>query len=261
MKFSKFFAAGKDYIQLSDSSSCDTITIKNICNRFSGAGADGIFIIHKNSAASVGLSVYDKNGQIMQDHSTAAVCACYDLFTKGSNSEISIYNEKYNKTYINSFHTDNGIASATLYARESTELFSEIKRKTEMGNRILTITPVFLHSIYGVHFTDNRKLLNIKYLGEHFSRNSLFRKSGNLILAEKTDDNTFCFDFYENKSGCTRGNLSAFGAVALAACKEGLCDYNTKLKIISDNSAVYVTCTSENTVKQKAPSQRCMTVL
>ena len=169
-----------------------------------------------------------------------------------SGQSISLYNDKDNKSYIKCCCTDGNTVSAILHQETQDTLYKEVKRKTEIGNRILSVTPVSIFSSYGIHFSDNRKLLNLEYLGKHFSANSIFHKSANLILAEKTDANTFCIDFYENKTGCSRCSISAFASVGLAACRDGLCEYNKEITVITENASVRVTCLSHNTVKAES---------
>ena len=260
MEFIKYHIAGKSYIFIPDEDNFEKLTktdIINLCHNEKGAGADGIFTCNKNSLKIGHLRGFDKNGNIMRDFSSASICAVFEPFSFTHASEWSFLSDSEHKiTVKTAFREDYRIFSCLIETPESEGIFREIRRKTEIGNRILTITPVNLHSICAVHFSECREKLDIRYLGQHISDNSLFRKEANLIIAEKTSPCSFDISFYENKSACPRPTLSAFAATALAACKNGICRYGEEIAVACGINIVTVICHCSEAVSVECTCQK-----
>ncbi len=260
MNFTKYHIAGKDYIYCPDKSDFGNLTensILSICDRFRGIGADGIFSFYQNSSKTSIIKGFSKNGECMRDFSSASICTLFELFLTTDITEHTFLSENGQKiTAKSDISKENNLFSCTIEAHTADGIFRETNRKTEIGNRILTITPVHLHGIYTVHFTDCPKMLNIDYLGQHISKNSLFRKKANLILAENTDVNSFEFSFYENNTGCPRPAISAFGAVGLAACRNAICNYGDEISVTCNGNTVKVICNSPDSVTIKCTCER-----
>ena len=260
MDFIKYHIAGKDYIYCPDKNCFDKLTkkdISSVCKRHTGIGADGIFTFYQNSLKTGIIKGFLENGENMHDLSSVSICASFELFLTAGITDLTFICENHtNFTTKTDFAAGTNEFFCTLKAHPSEGIFSQINRKTEIGTRILTITPVSLHGIYTVHFTDCKEKLNIRYLGEHISGNSLFSKKASLILSEKIRTNAFDISFYENKTGCPRPTLSAFGATALAACRSGICNYGETISVSADGNTVYVTCNSPEAVTIKCTCEK-----
>lgn len=260
MNFTKYHIAGKDYIYCPDNSNFRNLSencILNICDRFRGAGADGIFTFCKVSAKTSLIKGFSDNGDIMRNFSSASICAIFEQFLTTGITEHTFSSENGQKFTVKSdISEENNLFFCTIEAQATDGIFRETNRKTEIGNRILTITPVRLHSIYTVHFTDCRDKLNKDYLGQHISKNSLFGKEANLILAETVGENSFDISFYENNTGCPRPAISAFGAAALAACRNGIGKYNEEISVICNGNTVKIICNSTDSVTIKCTCER-----
>ncbi|MBQ6898142.1 MAG: hypothetical protein IJN70_04115 [Clostridia bacterium] len=260
MKFTKYHIAGKDYIYCPDKTDFGNLTadcILSICDRFRGAGADGIFTFHQTSSKTSLIKGFKQNGECMRNFSSASFCALFELFLTEGITEHTFTSENGQFfTVKTDISEENPVFSCTLDDIHTDGIFGTSDRKTEIGNRILTITPVSIHGIYAVHFTDCRDKLNKNYLGQHISKNSLFGKEASLILTEKTDVNSFDISFYENKTGCPRPGLSAFAAVGLAACRNGIGKYNEEISVSYNDNTVKIICNSADSVTIKCPCER-----
>lgn len=249
MNFTKYFIAGKDYLLTSYENLCE-YTRNNeavaLCDRVKGAGADGIIAFQQNNPKNTQIRGLLSNGQIMRDFSSALICACFDAFLKTDavNSAITLKNEVISEANCN-FSEDKALIFCQFSPPARSFPADTINRRTEIGNRILTVTPIHLSGIHGIHFSQCKNQLNINYLGEHFSRNSLFGKQADFILAQKSDCNTYEFDFYENGTGCPRPTASAFMSVALAAIKTGQQNFNETINIISNGNCAEIICRDE----------------
>lgn len=252
MKFTKCFSAGKDYIFLREDNAFDEIKkydIKLLCDRYRGMGADGIFAIKQNSSKNSQITGFLHNGEIMRDFSTASVCAYFALFSRVFADEHTFSCPNGENLTVKGGDTEkNHLIIQSQLSTPEKGIFNEISRKTEIGNRILTITPIAHHGIHAVHFSECKEKLDIDYIGRHLSYNSLFMKLANTLLAQRTGENTFEIDFYENKTGSPRPTIAACEACAIAACKTGLSRYGEKIKITCNENAVTVICPTETEI-------------
>ncbi len=249
MKFTKYFIAGKDYLLVPDINCHEAICSNRaitLCDRTAGVGADGIFTFQQNNTKNIEISGLLQNGQIMRDFSSASICACFDTFSKTdvTNLTFSFENQAFSELNCD-FSGDTAQIFCRIPPTGTGKATDCINRRTEIGNRILTVTAVELSGIHGVHFSQCRNLLDINYLGRHFSRNSLFNKQADFILAQKTDDNTYEIDFYENCTGNPRPTACAFMSVALASIRTGQQKYNEKLHIVNAGNCVSIVCRSD----------------
>lgn len=260
MHFTKYHISGKDYIYCPEKNDFEKLTkntITGICNRHSGVGADGIFTFYQNSSKTSIIKGFNQSGECMRNYSSAAICALFELFLTAGVTEHTFLSENGSKFAVK---TDNSASPPAFFCKLTSALsdgiFGTKAEKTEIGNRILTVTPVNLHGIYAVHFTECSSKLDISYLGQHISKHSLFKKSGNLILAEKTDKNSLNISFYENGTGCPRPEISAFAATALAACRNKSLNYGEEADVSCNGNAVFITCETQDTVTIRCTCKR-----
>ena len=260
MKFTKYHIAGKAYIYCPDKTDFGILTadsILGICDGFRGAGADGIFTFCQTSSKTSLIKGFAQNGECIRNFSSASICAFFELFLTEGITEHTFTSENGQFfTVKTDFSEENPVFSCTLEDIHTNGIFGTSDRKTEIGNRILTITPVSLCEIFTVHFTSCRDKLNIAYLGQHISGNSLFGKKANMILAEPDDKNSFNISFYENNTGCPRPGLSAFAAVGLAACRNGIGKYNEEISVSYNGNTVRIICNSADSVTIKCTCER-----
>lgn len=260
MNIIKYHIAGKDYIYCPDKNDFGKLagnSILHICHRLKGAGADGIFSFQQNSSKISIIKGFSENGECMQNFSSASICALFDLFLTTGVTEHTFLSENGQKlTAKTDISEGNPVFSSTIEDIYTEGIFGTSKRKTEIGNRILTITPVSLYGIYAVHFTDSREKLNTAYLGQNISKNSFFAKKANLILAERSNTNSFDISYYENNTGCPRPELSAFAATALAACRCGICKYGNEISVTSFGNTVSVICLTPDAIAVKCTCEK-----
>lgn len=250
MNFVKLFAAGRDYIFLNDKNAFEIIKgadAVGLCDRKKGIGADGIFSLLQKDGKNSQIKGFWYNGEIMQDFSAASICAAFVLLCEknikahtfsGENGEFFIVSDRL---------SDNeALVSCDMGKGEFNLKYPAIKRKTQLGNRILTLTAVKLHGIHTVHFSECKDMLDLIYLGEKVSRNSLFEKRADFVLCQKNGTDLFEIDYYENNTGYRYPVLSAFTAAALCACKTGEAEYNEEIRISCKDSDAFVVCKENN---------------
>ncbi len=246
MDFTKIFAAGQDYIFLPDRKAHETMdssAIKLLCDRKKGIGADGIFTFWQTDDKTSQIKGFCQNGEIMQDLSTASICAAFVLF-----SEESIATHKFQChdgeifTVAERVSGDEILISCDTGKGNFDLTYPAVQRKTQLGNRILTLTALELHGIHTVHFSECKDSLNLGYLGERVSECSLFKKRADFIVAQKNEENSFDMNYYGNKKGFSSPALSCFAAMALAACKTENARYDKEIKINCNSSEIFAAC-------------------
>lgn len=235
MHFYKMSACGQDYIFIDNEKDFKGLTketVKLLCDRVCGIGATGIFTICENGAKNTQISAFDENGEIIRDFSTASICAALGIkITKGAAAaEISCRNERY-FTYISRVDREKYLVSCDIGNCRLLLNDGKIQRKTELGNRILTLTPISTTADYAVHFSGCVNSLNRKYLSEKTSALSLFGGKTSLLLCEEQEKNSIeMLPMYEYGKDVSP-YAGAYAAAGVAACVNGKCDFKEEIYV------------------------------
>ena len=260
MKFTKYFVAGKDYILINDNDSIKSAEkIGQLCNRIKGIGADAVISSTKTAPKTRRTTIFNNEHTLSEDHSSAAICAYYATTKATDYSVHTFINSKNELVTVRRKSDSPYIFHCNMHSVTPTEIFNCVNRKTEIGNRILTITPVYILDCFAIHFSSDKDKLGIMYLGQNISVNSLFQKQANLILAERTEKNSYKISFYENKTGCPRPTIAALASTALAACKNGYSNYNENINVSCDGVSVNATCTSDENITVECRAEKIFT--
>lgn len=248
MHFIKIAALGQDYIFSDGKDAYENITeadIMRMCNRVSGAGATGIFAINQNTPENVQIRAFDKNGKIMRESSTALICACLGAnIATGIKSTETLCKKTSFSTRI--FPSDDNIQPIVCQLTVSGDKTYE--RKTELGNRILSVVPVCTSGTYLVHFSECMKLLNFSYLSENAAAVTRYGKNPYLILAQQTERNHLKLSRVLDDGEYIIPYAGGFMAAALAACYSGRCNFSEEIRLGCENYEAYAVCKEDNTV-------------
>lgn len=260
MDFEKILIAGKDYIYFPSGDKVDLLSKEELiylCDRRKGIGGDGIFTFAKNTPKTRQIQAFLQNGELMRDLSSIEICAVFSSFLNPLTAKYEI-EEVFGKK-IRIFGEEN--ISEASFSREfdDTDTDDYTLKKTEIGNRILTLTKIKLHGTHTVHFTECIDSLSIDYFGRHISVNSFFGKKADISIAQKISNNTFLVKHYENNSGSPYPTVSALAAVALSACKTGYARYNEEIHIICNDTDIYAFCNKNNSCVIQGKIKRIFT--
>lgn len=252
MHFYKLSALGQDYIFLDGKDAFGKISeldIKHICNRTAGVGASGIFALNQKEAKKVQIRAFCKDGEIMRDLSTASICAALGAkITSGTGeAEILSENSRY-FTCLSACEDGSSLISCDMGKGTTGINSGTCERKTELGNRILTLTPVFTSGSFAIHFSECMNSLNFKYLSEKTGSLTLFGKNTSLILAEKTEMNSYVLSQMLERGNNIIPYAGAFTATALAACKTGRSTYSEEIKFTCGEYEAYTVCKEDESV-------------
>ena len=244
MKFTKYYLSGYDLIFIENEKDFYRLnkdSAKLMCDRSRGVGAEGIFTIKQKEGKMHQIEGFCKNGESMRDFSSASICASFVQFLRGEACRCLSGDEK--SSFFTVFESSAGNTAnvcCDMGCGDFKLKYPAVDRKTQLGNRILTLTAVNLHGIHTVHFSEDKNRLNLFYLGERTSENSLFEKRADLTLAQQVEYNQFCIDYY-NKDGFHPSH-SVFASVALCACKTDRCKFNEEIEISVGQEKVFAVC-------------------
>lgn len=260
MNFEKILIAGKDYIYIPDERVLNSLSekdIRQLCDRRTGIGGDGIFSFTKKSLKTQQIKAFTQNGELQRDISSIEICAIFSTFSKTKTTKHEsedIFSEK-----IHFFGEENSQESAFSREFDYNDTDNYILKKTEIGNRIITLTRILLHGTHTVHFSGCIDSFDIDYFGKHISGNSLFDKKADITIAQNIFDNTFLMKYYENRTGNPYPTVSVFAAVALAACKTGQARYGEEIHLICNKTDVYAFCDKNNSCMIQGNIKRTIT--
>lgn len=257
MKFIKLLVAGKDYIYIPDNKDFGTLQRKELirlCDRRKGIGADGIVTFIKTSSKTAQIKGFLQNGKDMPDISSASLCTIFSNIFKDNTTEC--LNNSENKEKITLLQDKNRSDELISCDMGKALPCTYCEKKTELGNRILTLTALNFHGTHTVHFSECADLLSINYFGKKISENSLFHKKADFTTAEKTEKNTFRLIHYENSTASPLPALSVFGTVALAAAMTGRANYNEEIKLICNTDTVYAFCKEDGSAVLQCKAEK-----
>ena len=250
MHFYKMAVLGQDYIFLNEKGSVEKLKkedIKRLCDRHNGIGADGIFGIVEKCSKNVRIRAFGFDGELLPDCSSAAICASFGLKMSHGVDCMEICCEKSNFFALNC-DIGKGISSVSCDIKNS---FFEGKnditeRKTELGNRILTLTGVFTSGIYAIHFSSCPENLDRKYLSEKTESHALFDKQAKLVICSEADENHI-----EMQSVLMHGIeiapfAGAYCATAIAMVRTGRCKSGAEIKISYGEETAFVYAENRN---------------
>ena len=246
--FEKFQGNGNDFIIIDSRNSeiyndflhKKLFSVKDLCNRHFGIGADGvIFVIRSKESNDAKMVIYNS------DNSEAEMCGngirCLIEYLSKENiplkdsfkieTKAGIKLAKYNKgkisvkmggpilepksipTSINNFNND------LPYSLFKVNDFKSIGYAVGMGNPHL------------IFFVDELKKINHLDLGSKLEKSNLFPEKTNVHFCQILDSNKINVKVWERGAGETLACGTGACAVHVAAYKLGLCDYQTKINL------------------------------
>ncbi|MBE6717358.1 MAG: hypothetical protein E7573_10620 [Ruminococcaceae bacterium] len=244
MQFMKLISAGRDIIFIENEKeflSLSSEAKKRLCDRIKGVGAAEIFGIREMCPKTARIDVFDKNGQYSCDGSTASICAVLglNLIKRRNEAEMHCRNGSF-FVMLNDINGKKYNVSCALGKPGKIDLQDITERRTELGNRILTLTHVHTSSDYAVHFSSCPDKLDIEYLSEKTRINSLFHKKARLLIAEEGVDNSFVLKKPWEDGEYVYPAVGAFAAVGVAACKTERSRFSEEIKVSCGGHDVYV---------------------
>lgn len=252
MHFYKLSALGQDYIFADDEEAFFKLSredVKLLCDRAAGVGATGIFCVYQKEAENTEIRAFYQNGDNMREMSTASICGILGLkITKGEDA-CEIFSEKSRFSGCLSASDEKFSLVSCDTGKGSVSLFKDMcERKTHLGNRILTLTPVSTPDSYAVHFSGDAKSINLKYLAEKTRELTLFGKGTSLIVAEEKERNTFSLCRMLEENEYIIPFAGGFSAVAFAACKTGRSRFGDEITLYCEDYKAYAVVKEDSSV-------------
>jgi len=180
MKFYKYHGTGNDFILIDNRDNSINIsqsTIKNICHRKFGIGADGLMLLNKHSSFDFEMQYFNSDGN------EGTMCGnggrCIVAFAK----KLNIIN------YSTTFKANDGIHKAIISDTNIVELeMQDVKNITQINNGYFLNTG----SPHFVIFSQNINEIDIKTEGKKTRNADSFKPNGtNVDFVELTDNKIF----------------------------------------------------------------------
>lgn len=248
MHFYKLSALGQDYMFFDGSVAEEGLgkrDIKAICDRTLGAGAMGIFVINQKEPENAQIRGFCENGENMRETSTALICACLgaNIATDGKIAEIKGGNKGISARL---FPSEDEFQTVICDIKATDCDFTE--RKTELGNRILTLTHIRTTGDYLIHFTGCMDLLNFTYMSQKAAALSSYGQSPSLLLVEKVNRNHFRVSRMLHNDRYIVPFAGGFAAAAVYLCNSHRCGFSDEIKIECGDFSAYAVCKEDNSV-------------
>lgn len=210
----KMHGACNDFVVLDARRTCalDLVALaRDICNRHSGIGADGLLIIESSNSADVKMRVINADGSdaLMCGNGIRCIARYLDELGEGATLRIE---------------TASGMIATQIVSREPSYVV-----RAEMGTprvgRLDDETPldayVEIGNVHAVLFRDEINAIDLPALGEQFQRGARFSNGINVHIAVLAGNNTLRARHYEHGAGLTMACGTGAVACAAAALENG----------------------------------------
>ena len=245
IRFTKMHGCGNDYIYIN----CFNQKIDNptelaieMSQRHFSVGSDGIVLIMPSTVADCRMRMFNADGSEGNMCGNAIRCIgkyLYDnqMVFKDVVTVETLSGIKTLKLFIgengkvHSVEVNMGVAS---FKPEDIGLDSNeeyINKEVEIKNKKYNITAVSMGNPHSVIYVDNTKILNLVKDGPYFENYSLFKNRVNTEFVKIISKDHLEMRVWERGSGETFACGTGACAVCAASVKNGICDFNTDIKI------------------------------
>jgi len=195
--------------------------IRQICNRNSGVGSDGILVLEKSPQADFGLIILNPDGSEAEKSGNGL-----RIFSK------FLYDHGYTDKTKFSIHTKGGIAQSELFLENEhvkairvemgqASINSKLTNIT-VGNEKLSVTSVSVGNPHCVVIVDDLSKVDFFKLGPQIENHAAFPNRTNVQFAQVLSKNAIKILIWERGAGHTLASGSS-SCAAVTAC------YNKKL--------------------------------
>ena len=253
LKFTKMHGIGNDFIVIEKEELKDGIDknllARNLCNRHTGIGGDGLLIVSKTKDADVELEIYNSDGSVagMCGNGVRCIAKYYADNTGMKNGKIPIHTlsgiKEVSYTYDNEFIATVDIGSATfdkghmaLYTDES--VIYNYPLSLPQGT--FNITCVYLGNLHTIIYVDNLMLYPFEEIALAIQKNPLFFNSTNVEFVNVINKNTIEMLVYERGCGETLGCGTGASAAAYVSFKMGKVSNDVDVRLKGGELHVYL---------------------
>ena len=245
VRFAKMHSCGNDYIFIENFDGSITYPESlcvNLCSRHYGIGGDGIVLIEKSTIADAKMRTFNKDGSEGRMAGNNIRCVAKYLFDKGLVRSERLTIETQSGVYSMDLHLRDGRVSSvsvemgkpifdTKRIPVKSTLSEMISVPAKIGDSLYSVTCLSVGTPHCVVFTDELDSLNLEKIGPEFEYSPLFPERINTEFLRVISRNILRMRVWERGNGETLACGTGACAAAVAAVKNGLCDYGKDIKV------------------------------
>ena len=269
IEFTKMHGIGNDYIYVNcmekELENPSDIAVKMSKRRFS-VGADGLVMICKSNVADAKMRMFNADGSEGKMCGNATRCVGKYLYdnkivdkteiTLETLSGIKYISLKVENDIAISARVDMGIAN---FEPAAIPVISEnpmINEPILINGREYKITTVSVGNPHAVTFVDQVDNIELEKIGPLFENNEIFPERVNTEFVKIIDNKTLQMRVWERGSGETLACGTGACAVAVAAIKNGHCNFNTEITVKLIGGDLKILIDSEYKIFMEGPATK-----
>lgn len=270
IKFTKMHGIGNDYVYINcfeeQVDNPSELAVKMSPRRFS-VGADGVILICPSQVADAKMRMFNLDGSEGKMCGNGIRCVGKFIYDNGIAHKNTVTVETLSgiKT-LEITAKDNlcesvkvNMGKAVLTPREIPVLLdgdSVIDRTISVAGQEYNITAVSMGNPHAVVFCKDVDTLNLEKIGPDFEHHKIFPEQVNTEFVRVIDDTTLQMRVWERGSGETFACGTGACATAVAAVKNGYCDYDTEITVKLVGGDLFITYKSDGTVFMRGSAEK-----
>ncbi|MCQ2463860.1 MAG: diaminopimelate epimerase [Clostridia bacterium] len=259
MRFTKMHGIGNDYIYVNcmenELENPSDIAVKMSPRHFS-VGSDGLIMICRSTVADAKMRMFNADGSEGKMCGNGIRCVGKYLYDYGITDKTEISVETLGGIKHLSLNVKNGRVESVKVdmgcAVIKPELIpmsvqgeSFISQPVEVNGRMWSMTGVSMGNPHAVIFTEGIKELDLEKEGGYFENHPLFPERVNTEFVEVVSRNELNMRVWERGSGESYACGTGACATVTAAVLNGICDYDTPVKVNLTGGQLSVICTKD----------------
>lgn len=262
VKFTKMHGIGNDYVYINcfeervDNPS--ELAVKMSPRRFS-VGADGVILICPSSVADAKMRMFNLDGSEGKMCGNGIRCVGKFIYDNGIAHKNTVTVETLSGIKTLEITDQNGFCkSVTVDMGKAVFTPCEIPvlldgdeiidRTVEVAGENYNITAISMGNPHAVVFCEDVDKLNLEKIGPRFEHHKIFPEQVNTEFVRVIDRKTLQMRVWERGSGETFACGTGACATAVAAVKNGYCDYDTEITVKLVGGDLFITYKSDGTV-------------
>ena len=253
MKFTKMHGLGNDYLYVYGNV---PEKIKEVCTQLSdrhfGAGADGMIFISPSNTADFSMRIFNADGSEAKMCGNGIRCVGKYVYDKGYTDKTLLRVETLSGIKTIRLRLIAGKVGQVSVDMGKAEVSEDITVPLKNGETVST--PVSVGNPHAVIFTEDAENAAVSVLGPQIEHSAIFPDGVNVEFAEVIGENAIRMRVWERGSGITMACGTGACAVAAAAVRKGLCEYDQTIAVNLDGGTLEIIVSPEYNVTMSGPA-------
>lgn len=269
VKFTKMHGIGNDYVYINcfeervDNPS--ELAVKMSPRRFS-VGADGVILICPSEVADAKMRMFNLDGSEGKMCGNGIRCVGKFVYDNGIAHKNTVTIETLSGIKTLEITAQDGICKSVTVDMGKAILNpckipvlldgdTVINRTIDVDGEQYNITAVSMGNPHAVVFCEDVDNLCLEKIGPHFEHHKIFPEQVNTEFVRVIDRKTLQMRVWERGSGETFACGTGACATAVAAVKNGYCDYDTEITVKLVGGDLFITYKSDGTVFMRGSAE------